>query len=191
MAAEDAAAAVERDDRVLDVDVVDAVGEFADELDRVDALPDAVAGVEVEAELLAVAERVERPPGRVRCRTRSRSDALPARTARRIRRTRRESDSSGRRTAGSLRRSSTRAPAGTNTSRCQMLEPVKPLTTPTPNCWAARAVFFMSSAARRLTPAGSPSPHTCGGRIDWCRWSMRSHTAWPTRCELIAWHCRS
>ena len=53
-----------------------------------------------------------------------------------------------------------------------MLEPVKPLTTPTPNCWAARAVFFISSAARRLTPAGLPSPHTCGGRIDLCRSSI-------------------
>ncbi len=41
-----------------------------------------------------------------------------------------------------------------------MLEPVKPLTTSTPNFWAARAVFFISSAARSLTPAGSPSPQT-------------------------------
>ena len=41
VAAEDAAAAVERDDRVLHVHVVDAVGERADELDRIDALPDA------------------------------------------------------------------------------------------------------------------------------------------------------
>ena len=60
---QDAAAAVERDDRVLDVDVVDAVGELADELDRIDALPQQMARVEVEAELLAVAERVERPSG--------------------------------------------------------------------------------------------------------------------------------
>ena len=36
----------------------------------------------------------------------------------------------------------------------QMLEPVKPFTTPTPSCCAARAVFFISSAARRFTPAG-------------------------------------
>ena len=63
-----------------------------------------------------------------------------------------------------------------------MLEPVKPLTTPTPNFCAARAVFFISSAARLLTPAGSPSPQTCGGRIALCRSSMTSHTAWPTRC---------
>ncbi|MFM8704657.1 MAG: hypothetical protein ACKOHG_12480, partial [Planctomycetia bacterium] len=32
-----------------------------------------------------------------------------------------------------------------------------------------RAVRFISSAARLLTPAGSPSPHTCGGRIALCR----------------------
>ena len=55
--------AVERDDRVLDVHVVDAVVERADELHGVDALPVEVAGVEVEAELLAAAERVERPLG--------------------------------------------------------------------------------------------------------------------------------
>ena len=42
-----------------------------------------------------------------------------------------------------------------------MLEPVKPLTMPTPSFWAARAVFFISSIARALTPAGSPSPQTC------------------------------
>ena len=61
----DAAAAVERHDRVLHVDVVDAVGERADELHRIDALPDQVAGVEVEAELLAVVQRLQGPLGRV------------------------------------------------------------------------------------------------------------------------------
>ena len=61
----DAAAAVERHDRVLHVDVVDAVGECADELDRIDPLPDQVARVEVEAELLAVVQRLQRPLGRV------------------------------------------------------------------------------------------------------------------------------
>jgi hypothetical protein len=50
-----------------------------------------------------------------------------------------------------------------------MLEPVKPLTTPTPSFWAARAVFFISSTARWLTPAGSPSPQTYSGRIALCR----------------------
>ena len=63
--AKDAAAAVERHDRVLHVDVVDAVGERADELDRIDALPDQVARIEIEAELLAVVQRIERPLGRV------------------------------------------------------------------------------------------------------------------------------
>ena len=42
--------AVERHGGVLHVDVVDAVGELADEEVRLDALPDEVAGVEVEAE---------------------------------------------------------------------------------------------------------------------------------------------
>ena len=41
VAGQNAAAAVERDDRVLHVDVIDAVGERADELDRIDSLPDA------------------------------------------------------------------------------------------------------------------------------------------------------
>ena len=55
-----------------------------------------------------------------------------------------------------------------------MLEPVKPLTTPTPSFCAARAVFFISSAARLFTPSGLPSPQTCGGRIALCRSSMVS-----------------
>src|SRR5690606_14586392 len=61
VARKDARAAVELDDGVLHVDVVDAVAEAADELDRIDALPEQVARVEVEAELLAAAERLDRP----------------------------------------------------------------------------------------------------------------------------------
>ena len=72
-----------------------------------------------------------------------------------------------------------------------MLEPVNPLTTDTPSFWAARAVRFISSAARLFTPAGLPSPHTCGGRIDLCRSSMRSQTAWPTRWLEMAYTARS
>ena len=68
---------------------------------------------------------------------------------------------------------------------------MKPLTTPTPNRLAARAVFFSSSAARLLTPSGLPSPQTYGGRIALCRSSILSQTAWPTRWALIAWHCSS
>ena len=52
-------------DGVLHVHVVDAVGEGADELDRVDALPEQVAGVEVEAELGPVVEGLEGRLGRV------------------------------------------------------------------------------------------------------------------------------
>ena len=57
--------AVERPGGVLDVDVVDPVGERPDELDGVDELPEQVAGVEVEAELGAVVERLQGRLGRV------------------------------------------------------------------------------------------------------------------------------
>ena len=46
---------------------------------------------------------------------------------------------------------------------------------------AARAVFFISSAARLLTPSGLPSPQTCGGRMALWRASMMSQTAWPAK----------
>ena len=58
---------------------------------------------------------------------------------------------------------------------------VKPGTTLTPNLAAARAVFFISSAARLRTPSSLPSPKMRAGRIAACRSSMRSATAWPTR----------
>ena len=59
------ALAVERPRGVLDVHVVDPVGEGPDELDRVDELPEQVAGVEVEAELGPVVERLQGHLGRV------------------------------------------------------------------------------------------------------------------------------
>ncbi len=46
-----------------------------------------------------------------------------------------------------------------------MLEPVKPVTVDAPKRAAARSVALTSSAARARTPAGPPSPQTCGGRI--------------------------
>ena len=55
--------AVERDGGVLHVDVVDAVGELLEEADRVDPLPLQVTRVEVEAERLPPADRVERAIG--------------------------------------------------------------------------------------------------------------------------------
>ena len=70
---------------------------------------------------------------------------------------------------------------GNEYERCQMLDPVKPVTTFAPSFCAALAVSFISSAARRLTPAGSPSPQTCGGRMARCRASIVSSTACPTR----------
>src|SRR5688572_3791355 len=65
VAGQNSRAAVKRDDRVLDVHVVDAVGERPDELDRIDPLPMEVAGVEVEAEFLAMAKRFKGPLRRV------------------------------------------------------------------------------------------------------------------------------
>lgn len=50
MAAQNAVALVVFDDHVLHVDVIDAVREAADELDRVHALPVQMAGIEVKAE---------------------------------------------------------------------------------------------------------------------------------------------
>jgi len=61
-----------------------------------------------------------------------------------------------------------------------MLEPVKPFTTSTPNFRAARAVSLSRSAARRLTPSGSPSPQTVAGNMLLCRRSTRSRIACPT-----------
>src|SRR3954464_2104073 len=58
--AEDRAAPVEALDRVLDVDVVDAVGELGDERRAVEELVLEVRRVEVDAEALAVVERGER-----------------------------------------------------------------------------------------------------------------------------------
>ena len=49
MGAQDAVAAVEHPDRLLDVHVEDAVGIGVDEIDRVDHLPVEMAGVEVDA----------------------------------------------------------------------------------------------------------------------------------------------
>jgi len=61
VAGENAGAAVERDDGVFDVHVIDAVGEGPQEFDGVDALPVEMAGVEIEAKFGAVVERFERP----------------------------------------------------------------------------------------------------------------------------------
>ena len=61
VAGQDAAAPVERDDGVLHVDVINPLREGADEFHRIDPLPEQVAGIEVEAELLAAVQRFDRP----------------------------------------------------------------------------------------------------------------------------------
>ena len=67
------------------------------ERDRVEVLPDEVAGVEVQPERGPVVDRLQRALAWSRSRRRSRSGAPRARTARPPRRTRRGSGSSGRR----------------------------------------------------------------------------------------------
>ena len=69
----------------------------------------------------------------------------------------------------------------------QIDEPVKPTTTSTPRFFAARAVIFISSAARCRTPSGSPSPQIREDRMSLWRWSIgSSQTAWPLRWLEIA-----
>jgi hypothetical protein len=64
----------------------------------------------------------------------------------------------------------------------QIFDPVNPTTVDTPSFAAARAVSFISSAARCRTPSGSPSPQMRAGRMSLWRWSIgSSHTAWPSR----------
>ena len=73
----------------------------------------------------------------------------------------------------------------------QIAEPVKPTTVDTPSLAAARAVSFISSAARCRTPSGDPSPQIRAGRMPWWRSSIgSSQTACPTRWLEIAKTCR-
>ncbi len=141
---------------VLDVDVIDAVGEFPDEKMRLQALPDEMAGVEIEAE--------GRPPlegfraGGPRCggRRRSRSDGPRGRTGRRRRRTRRGWASRARGFCGIRLRSSPPSSAGNEYQAFQIGEPMKPLTTPQPRALAARAAAFISSTAQAWILSGLP-----------------------------------
>ena len=69
----------------------------------------------------------------------------------------------------------------------QIEDPVKPTTTSTPSLRAARAVIFISSAARWRTPSASPSPQMRSGRMSRWRASIgSSQTAWPLRWLLMA-----
>jgi hypothetical protein len=69
----------------------------------------------------------------------------------------------------------------------QIEDPVNPTTVSTPSLRAARAVIFISSAARCRTPSASPSPQIRLGRMPWCRSSIgSSQTAWPLRWLEIA-----
>lgn len=80
---------------------------------------------------------------------------------------------------------------GNMATRCQIEDPVKPMTVSTPKAAAARAVFLISSAALRRTPSGSPSPQMRAGTMPWWRSSIGlSQTAWPTRWLETAQHLR-
>jgi hypothetical protein len=64
---------------------------------------------------------------------------------------------------------------------------VNPTTVFTPSRAAARAVIFISSAARWRTPSGSPSPQTLEDTMSLWRWSIgSSQTACPLRWFEIA-----
>jgi hypothetical protein len=65
VAGQNAALAVQRRDRILDMHVVDPVRERPNEFHRVHELPMQMAGIEIEAELLAVVQRFERLLSRV------------------------------------------------------------------------------------------------------------------------------
>src|SRR3954468_20544089 len=153
MRAEDRAAAVQASQRVLDVHVGDVLAELLDEERRVQELRDHVAGVEVQTEARPAPDRVERALGRdevVRdlggvdlerephaLLLEDVDDRVPA--FRELLVSAFDTSRSG---------------GGNAYRRCQIAEPVKPTTTTTPNAAAARAVSFIHSAARRLTPSG-------------------------------------
>ena len=65
VAGENPALAIQPDDRVLHVDVENPVGEFANKPGGVHALPDQVAGIEIEAEFRPEIEGLQRPLRRV------------------------------------------------------------------------------------------------------------------------------
>ena len=194
VAAEDAdgAVAVAPPD-VLHVDVEDAVGEAADELDVVDALVAEVRRVVVEAEALVALDRLDARARRTRCRTRSRSGAPR-----------------GAKLTSSLVELVEDRPKRVG----EVVEARLPVllggrregVDRVPDARAGEAV----DDARRRTPrrglrgaARSPRRRACGrprarrrprrrgGRIALCRSSMRSQTAWPTRWLEIAWHSQA
>ena len=80
VARQNAALAIQGRDRILDVYVIDPIGEGPNEFHRIDPLPMQVAGIEVEAKFFAIVERFQSCVGQYRYRRQSRSGALPRRT---------------------------------------------------------------------------------------------------------------
>ena len=161
--AEDRAAAVEALDRVLDVHVVDAVGELGHERGAVEELVLEVRRVEVDPEALAVVERVQRlARGDEVVGDLGRVDLERELHALGVEDVDDRDEALGELLVAAL---DLREVVGREASRarCQIGEPVKPVTVVTPSRAAARAVSLSFSAARWRTPSGSPSPHTSGG----------------------------
>src|SRR5262245_5158682 len=65
MARKDPRAAIERYTGILHVHVIDAIREETNKLRRINTLPQQVAGIEIETELLAGVERIDRALGGV------------------------------------------------------------------------------------------------------------------------------
>ena len=175
---------------VLAVDVVDPVGEVADEPDRIEVLPHHVARVPVEPERLAVADRLERAPrrpvvvgdlGRMHL-VREPHAALVEHVEDRIPRS-----------AKSWKPASIRSArtGGNIATYGQMDDPVKPTTVSTPSARpAARCSSFLPPpAADALGVAVAPHARRQDRLVPEVDGS--SHTACPTRWLEIAYTLES
>ena len=159
MAGENPGLAVQPGDRVLHVAVIDPIGEGANELDGIDSLPMQMAGVEIEAEFLAVVQRLESPFGRIEVKGDFRGvnfqgelhAAFAKHVENRIEAFGEQLETGIQHLRGHGRKRiiempDARAGESVYDADAELL--------------GGRAVFFSSSAARALTPAGSPSPQT-------------------------------
>ena len=157
------------DDHVLDVNVINPLGKGAQKLDRIDSLPNQMAGIEVEAELFTPIERLERSLGGIEVEgdlrgmnfqrepdaalaedVQNRIEALGQQIEARVDLGRRQ------------RRIGVEQMPNARTGKA--VHDVDPqLSAPPERC---SSVLRWPAA---FTPAGSPSPQTWAGRIAWCR----------------------
>ena len=178
--------------RVLEVDVEQPLGKRRGEFGRVDELMDEMARVEVEAEArVAVDGRQGCRGGRdvvgdlPRMHLEAEPDALAAEDVEdRL-------PAVGELVVAARRRRPSRS-AGTSRSRCQMHRAGEAVDTARRRTARRRARCPGGrSAARRRTPAGSPSPRSPAGGSRGGGRRSRSQVACPTRCAEIAWQRRS